>query len=121
MKFRLVQQEQAKCAHPLRSARPGELSFATRESERVPAREETWRDAGESERGTESEIGRERGEGEREQERQETYAGWMGWCNTVIANNGTTMRESHGPIEKLIYEKKSTSASDGHRQELAIN
>ena len=28
MKFRLVQQEKAKCVHPLRSTRPGELSFA---------------------------------------------------------------------------------------------
>lgn len=97
MKFRLVQQEQAKCAHPLRSARPGELSFATRERERP---------------GERGDLARRRRKRRRNRgsEREEISAGWMGWCNTVIANNGTTMRVHVSRADREIDLRKETPA-----------
>lgn len=101
MKFRLVQQEQAKCAHPLRSARPGELSFATRERERPGERGDLARRRRKRRRNRES---------ERESERGEISAGWMGWCNAVIANNGTTMRVHVSRADREIDLRKETPA-----------
>lgn len=77
MKFRLVQQEQAKCAHPLRSTRPGELSFATSERESPDERGETWRDTPEKASGERERERRMKGGrgGERERKRP---AGWAG-------------------------------------------
>lgn len=101
MKFRLVQQEQAKCAHPLRSARPGELSFATRERESPGERGDLARRRRKRRRERE-------GKGAGGREREETFAGWMGWCNAVIANNGATMRVHVSRADREIDLRKET-------------
>lgn len=111
MKFRLVQQEQAKCAHPLRSARPGELSFATRERESPGERGDLARRRRKRRREREAmrlRTRKQEGERETEREREETFAGWMGWCNTVIANNGATMRVHVSRADREIDLRKET-------------
>lgn len=42
-------------------------------------------------------------------ERERPLGGRMGWCNTVIANNGMAIYPGtcRGVIEKLIYPEKS--------------
>lgn len=42
--------------------------------------------------------------------REEISAGWMGWCNTVIANNGTTMRVHVSRADREIDLRKETPA-----------
>lgn len=59
------------------------------------------------EKAMEEERGRE---GERESKREEISAGWMGWCNTVIANNGTTMRVHVSRADREIDLRKETPA-----------
>lgn len=112
MKFRLVQQEQAKCAHPLCSARPGELSFAMRERER-PRRERRLGEMLEKATETERQRASERVRGG-QREGKEISAGCMGWCNTVIANNGTTMRVHVSRADQEIDLRKETPVI-GHR------
>jgi len=87
------------------------IEFRHERAREVPAREETWRDAGESDRERKRERERDR---EKQREEKEISAGWMGWCNTVIANNGTTMRVHVSRADREIDLRKETPVI-GHR------
>lgn len=60
------------------------------------------RERGDCRRGARSGEDREKGVAGRQTRRERPLAGWMGCCNTVIANNGTTMRVYVSPADREI-------------------